>query len=37
APRSHIKRLDRKTICFSCSVETHEKIIGSFIEKHMFR
>ncbi|EFU95472.1 hypothetical protein HMPREF1602_04145 [Escherichia coli 907889] len=32
-PRSHIKRLDRKTICFSCSVEIHEKVIGSFIEK----
>ncbi|HBA9264643.1 TPA: IS1 family transposase, partial [Escherichia coli] len=36
APRTHIKRLDRKTICFSCSVEIHEKIIGSFIEKNIF-
>ncbi|MDA6709685.1 IS1 family transposase, partial [Escherichia coli] len=34
--RSRIKRLDRKTICFSRSVEIHEKVIGSFIEKHMF-
>ncbi|EFQ0260458.1 IS1 family transposase, partial [Shigella sonnei] len=25
-----------KTICFSRSVEIHEKVIGSFIEKHMF-
>lgn len=33
--RSRIKRLDRKTICFSRSVEIHEKVIGSFIEKHM--
>ncbi|EFZ4155172.1 IS1 family transposase, partial [Shigella flexneri] len=24
------------TICFSRSVEIHEKVIGSFIEKHMF-
>ncbi|HDP5182994.1 TPA: IS1 family transposase, partial [Escherichia coli] len=22
--------------CFSCSVEIHEKVIGAFIEKHMF-
>ncbi|HAH1335316.1 TPA: IS1 family transposase, partial [Escherichia coli] len=26
----------RKTICFSRSVENHEKVIGAFIEKHMF-
>ncbi|AHA65455.1 Transposase [Shigella dysenteriae 1617] len=31
-----IKRLARKTICFSRSVEIHEKVIGTFIEKHMF-
>ncbi|RIG13645.1 IS1 family transposase, partial [Shigella dysenteriae] len=24
------------TICFSRSVESHEKVIGTFIEKHMF-
>ncbi|MCW1975855.1 UNVERIFIED_ORG: IS1 family transposase, partial [Pantoea agglomerans] len=24
------------TICFSRSVELHEKVIGAFIEKHMF-
>ncbi|EFX4556611.1 hypothetical protein WDS84_004566, partial [Shigella sonnei] len=23
-------------ICFSRSVEIHEKVIGSFIEKHIF-
>ncbi len=34
--RSRIKRLARKTICFSRSVEVHEKVIGSFIEKYMF-
>lgn len=34
--RTRIKRLARKTICFSRSIEIHEKVIGSFIEKHMF-
>ncbi len=34
--RTRIKRLARKTICFSRSVESHEKVIGTFIEKHMF-
>ncbi|OZI15181.1 hypothetical protein CE195_03520, partial [Sodalis-like symbiont of Philaenus spumarius] len=29
-------RLARKTICFSRSVEIHEKVIGAFIEQHMF-
>ncbi|MFA1971315.1 IS1 family transposase, partial [Escherichia coli] len=31
-----IRRLARKTICFSRSIELHEKVIGAFIEKHMF-
>lgn len=34
--RTRLKRLIRKTICFSRSVEIHEKVIGAFIEKHMF-
>ena len=34
--RTRIKRLARKTLCFSRSVELHEKVIGAFIEKHMF-
>ena len=34
--RTRIKRLGRKTICFSRSVELHEKVIGSFIERFMF-
>jgi insertion element IS1 protein InsB len=39
--RTRIKRLarqidPRKTICFSRSIELHEKIIGTFIEKYMF-
>lgn len=34
--RTRIKRLARRTICFSRSVENHEKVIGAFIEKYMF-
>lgn len=34
--RTRIKRLARKTICFSRSIEIHEKVIDSFIEKYMF-
>lgn len=34
--RTRIKRLARKTICFSRSVEIHEKVIGTFIEQYMF-
>jgi insertion element IS1 protein InsB len=34
--RTRIKRLARRTICFSRSVELHEKVIGAFIEKYMF-
>ena len=33
--RARIKWLARKTLCFSRSVELHEKVIGAFIEKHM--
>lgn len=33
---TRLKRLTRKTICFSRSVEIHKKVIGAFIEKHMF-
>ncbi|MFB2842928.1 IS1 family transposase, partial [Aeromonas jandaei] len=28
--------LARKTICFSRSIELHEKVIGAFIERHHF-
>ena len=30
--RTHIKRLARRTICFSKSVEWHEKVIGHDLE-----
>ncbi|GAB5125216.1 hypothetical protein ECPV1252_45250 [Escherichia coli] len=36
ALKPRIKRLARKTICFSLSVELHEKVIGAVIEKYMF-
>ena len=32
---TRIKRLAGKTICFSRSVEAHEKVISSFIAKYM--
>lgn len=34
--RNRIERLARKTLGFSRPVEIHEKVIGSFIEEHMF-
>ncbi|MFH1005622.1 MAG: IS1 family transposase, partial [Bacteroidota bacterium] len=34
--RTRIKRLARKTICFSKSEEMHIKVIGSFINKYLF-
>ncbi|MDA5550383.1 IS1 family transposase, partial [Yersinia massiliensis] len=34
--RTHIKRLPRKIIYFSRSIELHEKVIAAFIEKYMF-
>lgn len=34
--RIHIKRLARKTTCFSRSFEIHEKVIGTYIEKHHY-
>ncbi|EFK5851766.1 IS1 family transposase, partial [Escherichia coli] len=34
--RTRIKRLARKTLCFSRSIELHEKVIGAFMEKCMF-
>lgn len=34
--RTHIKRLARRTICFSRSIELHEKVIGTYIERMHF-
>lgn len=35
--RTHLKRLCRKTICFSKSVEMHDKLIGIYIEKKLYK
>jgi len=34
--RTRIKRLARKTICFSRSEELHDKVIGTYIERYEF-
>ena len=34
--RTRVKRLARKTICFSKSSEIHDKVIGTLIEKNAF-
>jgi insertion element IS1 protein InsB len=34
--RTRVKRLARKTICFSKSSEIHDKVIGTLIEKIAF-
>ncbi|MGF1460096.1 MAG: IS1 family transposase [Leptolyngbyaceae cyanobacterium] len=34
--RTWIKRLARKTICFSKSVLMHDTVIGLFINRHEF-
>ncbi|XAV88462.1 MAG: IS1 family transposase [Candidatus Symbiodolus clandestinus] len=31
--RTHIKRLSRRTICFSKSITIREKIIGAYLDK----
>lgn len=35
--RTHIKRLNRKTICFSKKEEIHDNVIGMYIERHYFK
>ena len=34
--RTRIKRLARKTICFSKSIQMHDVVIGLFINQHEF-
>ncbi|MFZ1343111.1 IS1 family transposase, partial [Thiothrix eikelboomii] len=34
--RTRIKRLARKTLCFSKSIETHDKVVGAFINRTFF-
>ncbi len=35
--RTRIKRLQRKTICFSKSMKLHDKVIGEFINREFFQ
>jgi insertion element IS1 protein InsB len=32
--RTRIKRLARKTICFSTSMQMHDMVIGLFVNRH---
>ncbi|WP_230583877.1 IS1 family transposase, partial [Xenorhabdus bovienii] len=34
--RNRLKRLNRKTLGYSKSVEMHDKIIGTFIEREFY-
>jgi insertion element IS1 protein InsB len=34
--RTRIKRLARKTICFSKSIELHDIVIGLFVNRYEF-
>lgn len=35
--RTHIKRLQRKTICFSKSEQIHDNVIGMYIERYYYK
>ena len=35
--RTHIKRLGRRTICFSKNEQIHDNVIGMYINKHYFK
>jgi insertion element IS1 protein InsB len=35
--RTHIKRLNRKTICFSKNEDIHDNVIGMYINKYYFQ
>ena len=35
--RIHLKRLSRKTICFSKNEEIHDKVIGMYINRYYFK
>lgn len=35
--RTHLKRLSRRTICFSKSEQIHDNVIGMYIEKYYFK
>ena len=35
--RTHLKRLNRRTICFSKNEKIHDNVIGMYIEKYYFK
>ena len=35
--RTHLKRLSRKTLCFSKSEHVHDNVIGMYIERYYYR
>jgi insertion element IS1 protein InsB len=35
--RTHLKRLNRKTICFSKNEQIHDNVIGMYIERYYFK
>ena len=35
--RTHLKRLNRKTICYSKCEQMHDKVIGAYIERHYYK
>ena len=35
--RTHLKRLNRKTICYSKNTEIHDNVIGMYIERHYYK
>ena len=35
--RTHVKRLHRKTICFSKDETLHDHVIGLYIERHHYK
>ena len=35
--RTHLKRLSRKTLCFSRSEVVHDNVIGMYIERYYYR
>jgi IS1 family transposase len=35
--RTHLKQLNRKTICFSKNEQIHDNVIGMYIEKYYYK
>ncbi|MDR0384484.1 MAG: IS1 family transposase, partial [Prevotellaceae bacterium] len=35
--RTHLKRLNRRTVCFSKNEQIHDNVIGMYIEKYYYK